>query len=323
MYMHGEQVVKAALAAGNRVLVAPAYFDRPGTSWRSDLKAIGRWIDADGLRFGPTDRIELGYGPHSAYTLPTEALRATAEAAGERGALVHIHLAESLAEDQVQRASHGSVPRLLQEVGLLNGRLLAAHSVHLSSADIKLLGHHHVSVAHCPGSNGKLASGVATITALRNASIAVGLGTDGPASNDDLDLWEEMRLAMILARLSAQDPMALSVSDALLMATREGARALGREDIGAIEVGRWADLIHITVDGPQFAAGLDVPDEQLLSNLVWAAGSRSVSDVWVGGEQVVADREPTRVDRAMAQSAVTATAARLAPANQRSSLRGR
>ncbi|WP_436942864.1 amidohydrolase family protein [Streptomyces sp. SudanB66_2053] len=311
MYMHAESVVDAALTAGSRILMAPAYFDLPGAPWRSALTDIENWIDADGLRFGPGDRIELCYGPHSAYMLPDEALRATAASAAARGALVHIHVAESTAEDSEQRALHGSVPQLLEKAGLLEGRLLAAHAVHLSSHDVRLLADHGAGVAHCPGSNGKLASGIARLVALREARVAVGLGTDGPASNDDLDLWEEMRLAMMLARLTAEDPLALTACDALVMATRGGAEALGRTDIGSLATGMWADMVHIGVDGAEFAAGLDVPDEQLISNLVWAAGSRSVRDVWVAGEQVIAGGQSARVDRVAAQRAVAVAASHL------------
>jgi 5-methylthioadenosine/S-adenosylhomocysteine deaminase len=311
MYFHAEELVTAALDAGSRVLVAPVYFDLPNTGWSSALDAIGRWIDTDGLRFGPADRVELCYGPHSAYTLPFEALRATAEEATARNALVHIHVAESPTEDLDQRAAYGSVPQLLDLAGLLNCRLLAAHAVHLSAGDVGLLAEHGVGVAHCPGSNAKLASGVAALSALRSAPIGVGLGTDGPASNDDLDLWEEMRLAMMFARLSAQDSLALTAKEALLLATRGGAAALGRPDIGALEPGTWADMVHISVDGPRFAAGLDIPDEQLLANLVWAAGARDVCDVWVAGERVVAEAEPLRVDRIAAQRAVADAAAYL------------
>ncbi|MEO3876163.1 amidohydrolase family protein [Nonomuraea sp. B12E4] len=265
MYFHSEQVVAAALDAGSRVLVAPVYFDLPGRNWRCAMAAIGEWIDQDGLRFGPADRVELCYGPHSAYTLPFEALEATAEAAAARGALVHIHLAESQSEDLKQRLEYGSVPRLLRKAGLLNGRVLAAHSVHLSGADVQLLAEHGVGVSHCPGSNAKLASGRADLAAFRAADVAVGLGTDGPASNDDLDLWEEMRLAAMLTRLSAMDALAMTAREMLLMATRGGAAALGRADIGTLEPGRWADMIHLSVDGPPFSAGLDIPDEQLLA----------------------------------------------------------
>ncbi len=166
-------------------------------------------------------------------------------------------------------------------------------------------------MAHCPGSNAKLTSGIARVPALRAAGVAVGLGTDGPASNDDLDLWEEMRLAALLARLSTMDSTALVAPDVLLMATRGGAAAIGRDDIGALEPGRWADVVHVGVDDPAFAAGLDVPDEQLLANLVWAAGARLVQDVWVAGEQVIADHEPTTVDRAKVQAAVGEVTRRL------------
>jgi 5-methylthioadenosine/S-adenosylhomocysteine deaminase len=168
-----------------------------------------------------------------------------------------------------------------------------------------------VGVAHCPGSNAKLASGVARLADLRSAGVAVGLGTDGPASNDDLDLWEEMRLAALFARQAAMDSAVLIAPDVLLLATRGGADALGRNDIGALEQGRWADLVHVAVDDPAFPAGLDVADEHLLSNLVWAAGARLVRDVWVAGEQVIADHEPTKVDRTKIQAAAGAVTHRL------------
>jgi 5-methylthioadenosine/S-adenosylhomocysteine deaminase len=311
MYFEGEQLVDAVLTTGGRVLVAPPVMELPGMDWRTSLTAIDRWIDADGLRFGPGERIELGYGPHSAYMLNPEGLRATAESAAARGALVQIHVAEAAAEDLEQRKEYGSVPKLLDSLGMLNGRTLAAHAIHLSDEDIALFAARGTGMAHCPGSNAKLASGIARIKELRDAGVAVGLGTDGPASNDDIDLWEELQLTAMLARLATGDSTVLTAADAFLLATRGGAEALGRDDIGVLEPGRWADLVHVDLDDPAFAAGLDVPDEQLLSNLVWAAGSRRVRDVWVAGEQVVADAEPTRVDRAKVQADVAETAARL------------
>lgn len=308
MYFHPEEMVSAALEAGSRVLVAPAYLNLPGAGWRDSLESIEKWIDSDGLRFGPADRVEISYGPHSAYMLSVEALEATADSAKARGALVHIHVAESRDEDRETRSAYGSVPQLLDKVGLLDGRLLAAHAVHLSPQDIQLFARAGTGVAHCPGSNAKLASGVAQLSALRTASVSVGLGTDGPASNDDLDLWEEMRLAAMFSRLAEEDAMALTARDTLLMATREGAAALGRSDVGSLEPGKWADMVHISIDGPQFAAGLDIPDARLLSTLVWAVGSRAVSDVWVGGDRVVMNGEPTRTDRIGAQRAVAEVA---------------
>jgi 5-methylthioadenosine/S-adenosylhomocysteine deaminase len=170
--------------------------------------------------------------------------------------------------------------------------------VHLSDDDIALLAARGAAVAHCPGSNAKLAAGVARIGALRRAGVRVGLGTDGPASGDDLDLWVQTRLAGLLARVTSGDAAALTASELLLMATREGAAAIGRDDLGALEPGRWADLVHVDLADPAFVDPTD--DAQLLSNLVWAAGARLVRDVWVAGEQVLADGEPTRVDRAAA-----------------------
>lgn len=311
MYFHAEEMAESVLATGARVVLGSPIIDLPGMRWQTMLAETERWIDTDGLRFGPGDRVELTYAPHSAYTLPVEALEAVASSAAARDALVQIHVAETADEDAPQRAEYGSVPALLEKVGLLRGRLLAAHAVHLSDDDIALLARSGAGVAHCPGSNAKLASGVARLTDLRAASVAVGLGTDGPASNDDLDLWEEVQLSAMLARLSAKDATALSAGEALLLATRGGAEALGRDDIGALEAGRWADLVHIDVDDPAFATGLDVPDDQLLANLVWAAGSRKVTDVWVAGDPVVADGECTRVDRTKAQADVAEAAARL------------
>jgi 5-methylthioadenosine/S-adenosylhomocysteine deaminase len=200
---------------------------------------------------------------------------------------------------------------MLAGLGVLDGRVIAAHGIHLSDADIELFAAHGVGVAHCPGSNAKLASGIARLVDLRRAGIAVGLGTDGPASNDDLDLWEEVRLAGLLARLATGNATAVTAPDALLLATRGGADALGRTDIGALETGRWADIVHVRADDSAFVGGLDVPDPQLLANLVWAAGSRPVSDVWVAGDEVLAGGVPTRVDAAEALAGARAASHRL------------
>jgi 5-methylthioadenosine/S-adenosylhomocysteine deaminase len=308
-YFQPEHVIRAVVATGGRMVLGPAIVDTPSHNWRAQLDEVSARIDVDGLR--PDERVELAYGPHSAYTLSPEALTTVADAARSRGALMLLHVAESLPEDTAQRAEYGSVPKLLASIGLLGGRMLAAHSVHLSDEDIALFAEHDVAVAHCPGSNAKLASGIARLTDLRAAGVRVGLGTDGPASNDDLDLWEEMRLAASLARLSTMNSGVITAADVLLLATRGGAAAIGRDDIGTLEPGRWADLVHVDVSSEAFSAGLDVPDEHLLANLVWAGGARDVRDVWVGGEQVVADREPTRVDREKVQVGAGAVTARL------------
>ncbi|MGH3707964.1 MAG: amidohydrolase family protein [Pseudonocardiaceae bacterium] len=317
MYFHSEAVVDAVLAAGTRAVVTPGIiavsnWDRLGT-WEQMLEGISRWIDADGIRFGPGERIELGYGPHAAYTLPPEALAAAGTAARERGALLHIHVAETLGEDTTIRDRYGSVPLLLEQLGVLGdgARVLAAHAIQLSDIDIAVLARHGAGVAHCPGSNSKLASGIARLLDLHAAGIAVGLGTDGPASHDALDLWDDVRLAARLARLTSGDAAALPAAQALLLATRGGAAAIGRNDLGTLRPGGWADLLHIEADDPAFAAGLDVPDGQLLANLVWAAGARAVRDVWVAGELVLHGGTSTRIDPVAAHTALRSRVAKI------------
>jgi 5-methylthioadenosine/S-adenosylhomocysteine deaminase len=184
MYFYTDAVADAVLAAGSRVVLTPGIIDAPGWdrlgTWRQMLNDVSARIDADGPRYGPGERVELGYGPHAAYTLPAEALPAVADAAAERGALVHLHLAETADEDAAQRERYGSVPRMLHELGMLGrgGRLLAAHAVHLDTEDIALLARSGAAVAHCPGSNAKLAAGSAPVTALRAAGVPIALGTD-------------------------------------------------------------------------------------------------------------------------------------------------
>ena len=315
MYFFTDAVIDAVTTVGSRVVLTPGVIAAPGWDrlgpWERMRDAISARIDEVGVRSGPGERVELGYGPHAAYTLPPEALTSIGEHARARDALVHIHVAETADEDRAQRASHGSVPALLEAVGLLGGRVLAAHGVQLSESDIALLAEHGVAVAHCPGSNAKLAAGVARVTALRRAGVRVGLGTDGPASGDDLDMWAQARLAGLLARVSSGDAAALTAGELLLMATRDGAAAIGRTDLGALEQGRWADLVHVDLDDAVFTDPSD--DAQLLSNLVWAGGARLVRDVWVAGEAVLVSGEPTRVDRAATTAGLRAVAARIRP----------
>ncbi|MEQ3554953.1 amidohydrolase [Pseudonocardia nematodicida] len=313
MYFFTDALADAVRTAGSRAVLTPGIIAAPGWdrlgSWEQMRDAVSARIDAHGLVPDPDGRIELGYGPHSAYTLPPGALESVTAAARERGALVHTHVAESRGEDAAVRAEHGSVPAMLDAAGALGGRVLAAHAVHLSDDDIGVLARHGVAVAHCPGSNAKLAAGTARLLDLRRAGVRVGLGTDGPASCDDLDLWQQARLAGLLARVGAGDAAALTAADVLLMGTADAAAAIGRDDLGVLEPGRWADVVHVDTDDSAFVAPSD--DAQLVSNLVWAGGSRLVRDVWVGGEQVVADAEPTRADRRASLDAVRSISSRL------------
>ncbi|MDQ6637245.1 MAG: amidohydrolase [Candidatus Dormibacteraeota bacterium] len=312
MYMQEEAILAAVLDSGTRCLLTPAVLEMPSwprfPSWRQRL--------ADVLAFraehaASHERVEVGVAAHSAYALPLEGVTAVARAAQEVGALFHIHVAETRDEAQELERRHGNtVPALLADQGCFDGRVLAAHSVWLSDADLQLFAEHDVAVAHCPQSNAKLGAGIARLTDMLRLRLRVGLGTDGPASNNDLDLWEEMRLAPLLARLKPGEAQALPAPDAIRLATSGGAAALGRDDIGTLEPGRVADMVLVRLDDPAFVPLVEPQD--VCSHLLWSASSRLISDVWVAGKQVVANGECLTVDRERAQREVQLRAVRLA-----------
>ena len=313
MYFHDEALADAVDAAGSRCVITPAVAVAPGWERFGTWQERIDWTTGFRERYSAHPRIEVGYGPHSAYALPDDAIRAVGEAARRTGAPVHIHLAESEHEGADVSARHGgaSVTSVLADLGLFdNERVLAAHAIWLSDDDIGRLADCGVAVAHCPGSNAKLASGTARVTDLRRAGVRVALGTDGPASNNDLDLWEEMRLAALVARQREGDATVLPAAEVLDMATAGGAAALGRDDIGVLEAGRWADVIRVDLDDPGFVPILG--DIDLVSHAVWSASRAAVRDVWVGGRRVVADGTCTTVDLAKARRHVQSAAARIA-----------
>ncbi len=309
-YFHDRRVVDAAVDAGLRCVVTPGILDPAGSgAWRRLLDIA---VALHGEAHGRAGLIEIGFGPHAAYSLPLEALATTAHLAAEVDALVTLHVAETAAEGAALEAEHGmTVPALLASAGILDGRVLAAHGVWLTDDDVALFARHDVAVAHCPQSNAKLGSGVARLPHLLRSGIRVGLGTDGPASNNDLDVWEELRLAPLLARAVAGDAGALGAADALALATRGGGRALGLP-VGCLHPGYLADLIHVRLDDSRFVPVLD--DADLVSHLVWSGCSALVEDVWVGGRQVVRAGVCTTVDGRRARHEVQRRAERLAGA---------
>ena len=312
MYSYEEAVTDAARGAGIRLVMCPGvlsvfHADTDGSVARR-VDDIARFHvaehDSDGL-------VTIGFAPHSAYDLGIGACAEVAAAARERDTLLHLHLAETRTEGDELSAAHGgaSVPQLLAEAGVLEGRVLAAHSVWLDDADLDIYGSTGVAVAHCPVSNMKLGSGVARVPEMLERGITVALATDGPASNDDLDLWEEIKIASLLARVTALDPTVMSAQQVITMATRSGAEALGLHT-GVLEPGRWADMIRLDIDDVAFVP-VTSPQE-LIAHVAWSGGSRHVTDVWVSGERVVAGRVCLTVDEARARFEVQHRAQRLA-----------
>jgi 5-methylthioadenosine/S-adenosylhomocysteine deaminase len=309
-YRHPDPVIEAVIDSGIRAVYTPGIFDVPGAesrdTWEGLLDEACSLFDAMDGREG---RLHLGFGPHAAYSVPREGLRVIAAEAQRREALLQIHLSETQAECQQVRDSYGmSAPALLEAEGVLDGRVLAAHSVWLDEDDLGIVAGHDVAVAHCPGSNGKLGAGIAPLRALLERGVRVGLGTDGPASNDDLHLWDEMRLAALLARATAADPGAVTSAGALRLATRGGGEALGLP-VGTLEVGHPADLIRLRTDDARFTPSVN--DAELLGHLVWAGAGYLVTDVWVGGEYVVEGGRCTRIDGDRARAEVGRRARRL------------
>src|SRR4051794_38475564 len=307
MYLEPERIASAVRTTGARALVLAPLLPLPGMPpLEEQLQA------AVALAAGAPDDgvVEYGIGPHAAYTVPLSLLGDAGRLAREHGLLLHLHVAETAGEGDELLARHGaSVPQLLAAYDVLGGRVLAAHCVHLDDGDLDLWQEYDVAVAHCPASNAKLASGTARLRDMLDRGIRVGLGTDGPASNDGLDLLADARLAAMLARLAAADATALSAAEAVWLATGAAADAVGRPDLGQLGAGRRADRVHVDTSDLVFQPVGD--DADVLSHLVWSPASRFIRDVWVGGRQVVADGACTTVDVAALPAEVAARAARL------------
>ncbi|MGY1660369.1 amidohydrolase family protein [Geodermatophilus sp. SYSU D00705] len=307
MYFSPERIAAAVGRTGARAVVATPLIPLPGMPPLAEQLAHAVDLAAGAPHDGA---IEYGIGPHAAYTLPLPVLRDAAAAAREHGLLLHLHVAETVVEDADLLAAHGlSTPALLAAHDVLGGRVLAAHCVHLDEGDLELWREYDVAVAHCPASNAKLASGIAPVRAMLDRGIRVGLGTDGPASNDGLDLLADVRLAAQLARLRERSATALTAAEAFWLATGAAADAIGRPDLGQLAVGRRADLVHVDTRDLLFEPVGDVED--VLTHLVWSGASRLVRDTWVGGRQVVRDGACTTVDAEALRAEVAERAARL------------
>jgi 5-methylthioadenosine/S-adenosylhomocysteine deaminase len=283
MYFFPEATLEAALEAGMRVSLGMIVFDFPSAygSDPDDYLAKGLAL-RDRWREHPL--VSFCLAPHAPYTVSDASFRKVAKLVGEIDAPVHIHLHETEGEIARSLTEHGVRPiERMQRLGLLGPGLIAVHAVHLTDAEIALLAKHGASVVHCPSSNLKLASGFAPLAKMAAAGINIAIGTDGAASNNRLDMVEEMRLAAVLAKAVAGDAQAIPAHAALHAATLGGARALGLEaKIGSISPGKAADLAAVRISGPELSPCYDPA-----ALLVYAAGRQHVSDVWVAGRRLL------------------------------------
>jgi 5-methylthioadenosine/S-adenosylhomocysteine deaminase len=285
MYFYPGAALEAALEAGMRISLGMIVLDFPSAygADADDYLAKGLAL-RDQWREHPL--VTFCLAPHAPYTVSDASFGKIAKLAAEVEVPVHIHLHET--EDEIRRslAEHGVRPlERLRRLDLLGPGLIAVHAVHVDDGEIALLAKHGASVAHCPSSNLKLASGFAPVAKMAVAGVNLALGSDGAASNNRLDVFSEMRLAALLAKAVASDAEAMPAHAALRAATLGGAMALGLEKrIGSLVAGKAADLAAVRIAGPELSPCYDP-----LSHLVYAAGRENVTDVWVAGKRLLRD----------------------------------
>ncbi|MGZ5040753.1 MAG: TRZ/ATZ family hydrolase [Usitatibacter sp.] len=292
MYFFPEATARAALRAGIRATLGIIAIEFPSAYAADAAGYLQKGLATrDAYQGGPL--IGFSLAPHSPYTVGDEMLRRMAVLAEELDLPLQTHLHETLGEIEQGLAQHGVRPfERLRRLGLVGPRFIAVHAVHLDEIEMETMAREGVSVAHCPSSNLKLASGIAPIAALRRRGVRVGVGTDGAASNNRLDVLTEMRTAALLAKVSSGDAATLPAHEALEMATLEGARALGLDDrIGSIASGKSADLAAVELSSVETLPCFDV-----VSHLAYAAGREHVTHVWVAGEARVVERRLADLD---------------------------
>jgi 5-methylthioadenosine/S-adenosylhomocysteine deaminase len=292
-YFYPEIVAEAALDLSMRAVVATPVVDFP-TGWAQDAEEyLQKAADLVHDPYADHPLIATAFAPHSTFALSDESFASLRVLADQLDVRVQIHLHETAAEVDISLRQTGKRPyERLVDAGLVNRSLLAVHAVHMNDDEIARFAEAGVSLAHCPNSNLKLASGIAPIAKYRDAGLNVALGTDGAASNNMLDMFSEMRTAALLAKATASDASAVTAGDALYMATMGGARALGIEQLtGSIETGKWADLTCVNLNTLNSQPIYDV-----VSQLVYATRADQVADVWVAGRRQLEDGQFTQID---------------------------
>lgn len=292
MYFFLDATARAAESAGIRAHIGMTIIGVP-TAWaKTSDEYFKRSIDFF-QQYKNNPLITPTFAPHSTYTVSIQDLAKVKELADEYRVKINIHLQEAPSEIAQSLAEHGKRPlERLHEIGMVSPDLIAIHMTQLNERDFEILQETKPNIVHCPESNMKLVSGACPVEKLHRLGINVALGTDGAASNNDLDMLTEMRSAAFLGKITADDPCAVSAPHVLKMATLHGARALGIDHItGSLTPGKAADFIAI-----DFNCLETQPLYHPISPIVYAASRRQVSDVWIGGKQVLKNHELTTID---------------------------
>ena len=293
MYFFPQAVAKAAQEAQIRVQLASPILDF-ASAWGLDADDYIRKTTDLVDHYRNSNLVSVAFGPHAPYTVSDEPLKKLSILAEELDLPIHIHIHETAEEVENALKTTGKRPlQRLADLGLISPRLLCVHATQLSAGDMQLLKQHGASVIHCPESNLKLASGFCEVEKLHQLGINIALGTDGCASNNDLDMFSEMRTAALLGKAVAGNAKAIPAFQALEMATINGAKALGLEDqIGSLEVGKFADITAVRMDALN-----TLPIYNPISQLVYSCNASQVSHVWCGGQILYKEGEHITVDR--------------------------
>ncbi|UYN90778.1 MAG: amidohydrolase family protein [Anaerolineales bacterium] len=297
MYYYESTVAEATAAAGMRAVCGQTVmkFPTPDAKFYEESMAYTREFIQ---KWKGHPLIVPAVSPHAPYSCTEEILRATAALAVEFDVPLHTHIAESSFEVENARKEWGMpVVPYVKKQNLFDAKVLAAHCVHVDKGEINTFAHYNVGVSHNPSSNMKLASGAAPVSEMLRAGLNVGIGTDGPASNNDLDMFEEVRLAAFLAKLRENDPTTLPAQTALLMATRLGAQAMHIGDVtGSLEPGKRADLILVNIDTLHASPHFSRDPNSTYAQIVYAAKSTDVTDVMVNGKWLMRAKQLTTLD---------------------------
>ncbi len=291
MYFYPDSVAQTCIECGVRGVVGAPIMQIP-TPWASSLdEYFDRALQVHD-RYRDHATVHTAFAPHAPYTVPVSTLEKIATLSAELESLVHMHVHETETEvlDYIKTQGARPIARL-NEIGLLNPYMIAVHLTQLTDDEINLFAKNGVNAIHCPESNLKLASGFCPTAKLANAGVNIAIGTDGAASNNDLDMFGEMRTAALLAKAVAKDAAALPAAQTIRMVTINAAQALGLDSqIGSIEIGKQLDVICIEPDlsmQPMYDAA---------SHIVYCAHRDRVSDVWVAGEALLRNRQFTQLD---------------------------
>ena len=308
MYYYPGVSAEVVESCGMRALLSASVIDQRSPDAENAADSLSKGLAFIERWKGRNSRITPMFGPHSNYTLNADQLRAVRDAAIDADVGITIHMSESPYEVQQSKIVYGTTSiELFDSIGLFDAPTIGAHVVWPTEAEISILAEKKVGVIHNPTSNMKTAAGISPVSKMLQAGVNVGLGTDGAASNNDLDMWEEMRLAALLQKVDQMDPEVMPANTVLTMATRGGAEAIGLGDsIGSLAVGKRADIIQVSFDDVHF-----VPTYDVISHLVYVADEQDVTTVVVDGKVLMKDKKILTIDTKRVKKEATELAARI------------